>query len=130
MVPGFLVFALVIIMTDAVMAEASLDSVTSTVRVDQRSGKLVRRVVVPEKVITAKLVEAQTMKPGETVNTNVGTKNQHDRRPGLEPLFHRPVTGTRHHTRREPLQPVRHFPEGRGRAHATAAHHRQTSRGQ
>lgn len=75
MVPGFLGLALAIMFTGApVVAEASLDSVTSTVRVDQRSGKLVRRVVVPEKVITAKLVEAQTLKPGETVNKNVGTK--------------------------------------------------------
>ena len=46
----------------------------STVRVDRRSGKLIRRVAVPEAVLVSRLAEAQTIRADETAETPVGTK--------------------------------------------------------
>lgn len=54
--------------------DASTEAITSIVRVDQRSGRLIRRVHVPEKVITAKLVEAQAPLPAGSEPAAPGTK--------------------------------------------------------
>lgn len=57
---------------------AVTDAVTSTVRVDRRSGKLIRRIVVPERVIQAQFVDSapspntqSRLAPGTRVDTIV-----------------------------------------------------------
>lgn len=55
-------------------ADAATEAITSIVRVDLRSGRLIRRVQVPEKVITAKLVEARAPLPPGTEAAAPGAK--------------------------------------------------------
>lgn len=72
---GFLALAVMITMTlTPLFAEPGADAVRSTVRVDRRSGKLIRRVAVPEAVLVSRLAEAQTIRADETAETPVGTK--------------------------------------------------------
>lgn len=58
----------------ALALDARSESVTSIVRVDKRSGRLIRRIQVPEKVIAAKLVESQAPLPAGTAPAAPGTK--------------------------------------------------------
>lgn len=66
--------AIVLSAAPARALDAREEAITSIVRVDQRSGKLIRRIQIPDRVITAKLVAAQAPLPAGAQPAPPGTK--------------------------------------------------------
>jgi soluble lytic murein transglycosylase-like protein len=64
-----------------------LEHVSTVVRADRRTGRLVRRVVIPERVIQARIVKAGSWKPAATGSRVDEIVNEVSREQGVDPLI-------------------------------------------